>query len=216
MTSPTIKKYGLLLLDAEQGSDEWVQARLGKPTASNFNLIVTPQGKPSGSRYGFLGTLLEEFISGDPSSNFKSDDMQHGNNQEARSRAMYELETGHHVIEVGGVFADESQNIMVSPDGLIPELRKGFEAKNPKMKTHIKYCMEGICPVEYQIQVQGNLAYTNYDTWDFISFCPEWKPQPLFLITVRRDEKIIAAIKEEVGKFSKTLEAFKRQYQEAA
>jgi hypothetical protein len=33
--------------DVTQGSPEWLEARLGIPTASEFDKIITPTGKPS-------------------------------------------------------------------------------------------------------------------------------------------------------------------------
>ena len=45
-------------IQVEQGSNEWIAARLGLPTASNFDKIITPGGKLSTSsrKYGcFLG-----------------------------------------------------------------------------------------------------------------------------------------------------------------
>jgi hypothetical protein len=34
----------MIILDLEQGTPEWLQARLGIPTASNFGNIITPTG----------------------------------------------------------------------------------------------------------------------------------------------------------------------------
>ena len=40
---------GLITLDCEQGSEEWLAARLGIPTATGFENIVTATGKKSAS-----------------------------------------------------------------------------------------------------------------------------------------------------------------------
>ena len=40
----------MIILDVEQGSRAWIEARLGIPTASEFSRIVTPGGKLSASR----------------------------------------------------------------------------------------------------------------------------------------------------------------------
>ncbi|EQA95953.1 yqaJ-like viral recombinase domain protein, partial [Glaesserella parasuis 29755] len=87
------------------------------------------------------------------------------------------------VVQVGGVYRNADKDMMVSPDGLIPTLRKGLEIKCPKMKTHIKYIIEGVVPSEYIIQVQVALWVTGYDSWDFVSYCPEYQKQTLFIHT---------------------------------
>ena len=37
----------MIVLDHDQGSIEWIEARLGIPTASEFSRIITPTGKLS-------------------------------------------------------------------------------------------------------------------------------------------------------------------------
>ena len=39
----------MIILDHEQGTEEWFAARLGKPSASNFSKLITATGKPSSS-----------------------------------------------------------------------------------------------------------------------------------------------------------------------
>jgi hypothetical protein len=48
-----------------QGSDEWLQSRLGKPTASNFGKLITPTGKPSASADGYINELIAQRITGE-------------------------------------------------------------------------------------------------------------------------------------------------------
>jgi len=36
----------MIILDHEQGTEEWFAARLGKPSASNFAKLITQTGKP--------------------------------------------------------------------------------------------------------------------------------------------------------------------------
>ena len=46
----------MIVLDCEQGSRAWEEARLGIPTASCFARIVTPGGKLSSQRDGYQAT----------------------------------------------------------------------------------------------------------------------------------------------------------------
>lgn len=199
---------GLTTLDCEQGSEEWLAARLGIPTATGFENIVTATGKKSASYIKYMAELIEESILGGGDT-FKSGFMERGNQLEPQARAAYEFLTGNDVIQVGGVYLNEDREVMVSPDGLIPKLKKGLEIKCPKMSTHIRYLLEGGVPAEYVIQVQANLWVTGYETWDFVSYCPEYQKQTLYLFTAARDEKLMKAFDEHIPQFVKTLKAYK-------
>lgn len=199
---------GLITLDCEQGSEEWLAARLGIPTATGIKNIVTQSGQKSSGWVSYLAELIAESIEGG-SDGFKSNDMQRGNELEPRARMAYEFETSNDVVQVGGVYLNADKNLMVSPDGLIPNLKKGLEIKCPKMKTHIKYLIEGGVPVEYVIQVQAALWVTGYETWDFVSYCPEYQKQPLYIFTAERDPVLMQAFDEHIPNFIKTLKAYK-------
>lgn len=199
---------GLITLDCEQGSEEWLAARLGIPTATGFENIVTATGKKSASYIKYMAELIEESILGGGDT-FKSGFMERGNQLEPQARAAYEFLTGNDVIQVGGVYLNEDREVMVSPDGLIPSLKKGLEIKCPKMSTHIRYLLEGGVPAEYVIQVQANLWVTGYETWDFVSYYPEYQKQTLYLFTAARDEKLMKAFDEHIPQFVKTLKAYK-------
>ncbi|WP_448756838.1 YqaJ viral recombinase family protein [Aggregatibacter sp.] len=200
---------GLITLDCEQGSEEWLQARLGIPTATGFENIVTATGKKSSAQIKYMAELIEESILGLQDESFKSRFMERGNQLEPLARSAYEFITGNAVQQVGGVYLDENKEVMVSPDGLIPELKKGLEIKCPKMSTHIRYLLEGGVPSEYVIQVQANLWVTGYETWDFVSYCPEYQKQTLYLFTVERNPLLMSAFDKLIPQFLNTLRAYK-------
>lgn len=200
---------GLITLDCEQGTEEWLVARLGIPTATGISNIVTPTGKKSSGWIAYLAELVAESIEGLGDDSFKSSDMQRGNQLEPQARMAYEFETGNDVIQVGGVYRNADKDMMISPDGLIPPLKKGLEIKCPKMKTHIKYLLEGGVPSEYVIQVQVALWVTGYETWDFVSYCPEYQKQTLYIYTAHRDPALMKAFDVYIPKFMRTLKALK-------
>lgn len=200
---------GLITLDCEQGTEEWLTARLGIPTATGIENIVTPTGKKSSSQIKYMSELIEESILGLQDSGYKSAFMERGNQLEPLARSAYEFLTGNAVKQVGGVYLNEKKELMVSPDGLIPELKKGLEIKCPKMSTHIQYIINGGVPSEYIIQVQANLWVTGYKTWDFVSYCPEYYKQPFYLFTAQRDPILMKAFDKLIPEFIKTLKAYK-------
>ena len=60
----------MIILEVEQGSTAWIQARLGIPTASQASRIVTPTGRLSKSRDGYLAQLLAEWALGETVTDF--------------------------------------------------------------------------------------------------------------------------------------------------
>lgn len=199
----------LITLDCQQGSDEWFKARLGIPTATGLSSIVSASGAKSSASNTYLAELIAECYLG-ASEGFKSKAMDRGNELEPLARSAYEFINDVDVTQVGGVYLSSNKDLMVSPDGLIPELKKGLEIKCPDMKTHIKYILEGVLPSEYIIQVQSSIWVTGYESWDFMSYCPEYKPQTCFILNVKPDPKIQKAFDEHVPPFLERLNAFKQ------
>lgn len=199
----------LVTLNCKQGSDEWIQARLGIPTATGLASIVTARGEKSSASTTYLAQLIAEFVTGG-GNDFKSKAMERGAELEPLARSAYEFINDVSVIEVGGVYLDDSKSLMISPDGLIPDLKRGLEIKCPEMKTHIKYILEGVLPSEYVIQVQAGPWVTKYESWDFMSYCPEYSPQPCFILNIKPDPKIQSAFNKHVPPFIERLQAFKQ------
>ena len=180
-----------------QGSDEWFDLKLGKPSASNASKIITNSGKQSKQREGYLYTLAAEIITGQHVNNFISDAMQEGKNREQDSRTLYEVITGSKVEQVGLIWQDEKKEILCSPDGIIEE-NYGLELKNVLPKTQVKYLLQNRLPVEYFSQVQFSLFVTGFQRWDFFSYSPGLKP---LFIKVTRDEDFIKSLEIEINLF---------------
>jgi YqaJ-like viral recombinase domain len=176
------------VLDFEQGSTEWLQARLGIPTASNFSKLITSSGKKSTQIDSYLNTLVAESLMGEPAESFQSDWMSRGTELEPEARAWYEFQTDLDVQQVGFVKLD-SGDAGASPDGLTE--RGGLELKCPKAETHVSYLRDNALPSTYLPQVQGCMWICERDTWDFASYHPL---MPKLLITVPRDDAFIAKL----------------------
>jgi hypothetical protein len=85
-----------------QGSEEWLQSRVGVVTASNFSKVFTTAGKLSTSREGLINQLIAEKLTNAPTETFKSSAMERGNELEpSQARAMFEVIMGVEVEEVG-------------------------------------------------------------------------------------------------------------------
>jgi hypothetical protein len=119
----------------EQGSDAWLQSRLGRPTASNFGKLITPTRKASTSAEGYINELIAQKITGEIPEFFKSEAMQRGNDLEPSAKALYEFTRDVEVVEVGLCLHD-SLECGASPDGLIND-DGGIEVKAPLPHTHV-------------------------------------------------------------------------------
>ena len=176
------------IINVEQGTDEWLRARLGVPTASCYSKLITTQGKRSTQAESYINELIGQRITGEIPETFKSEAMERGNELEPQARAYYELMTDNEVEEVGLIINDIGAGC--SPDGLIGE-DGGLEIKCPKLSTHIGYLRSGKLPSKYMQQVQGCMYITNRGWWDFMSFHPDVESM---IIRVYRDEEFIIAL----------------------
>ena len=176
------------ILECEQGSDEWLQARLGIPTASCFGKLITSQGKKSTQMDSYLNTLVAETLMGKPSESFSSEWMDRGTELEPEGRAWYEFQMNCDVEQVGFVLRDDGL-VGGSPDGLTPD--GGLELKCPKAETHVSYLRADKTPTTYFAQVQGCMWLCEREQWDFVSYHPD---MPKLHITVARDSRFIATL----------------------
>jgi hypothetical protein len=183
------------LIDCEQGSDEWIAARLGVPSGSMFGKIITTQGKWSTQADAYINQLVAEKLTGEQTYVYQNEHMARGTELEPEARAMYEFIKEVEVNEVGFCLHD-TLNAGCSPDGLIAE-DGGLEIKCPAPATHVEYLKAGVLPSKYKQQVMGCLWITGREWWDFVSYHPTMKT---LIVRVERDEEYITALEECVTK----------------
>lgn len=182
------------ILQCEQRSEEWFQCRLGVPSASSFDKIVTTDGKPSKQRQKYLYKLAGEIVSGHSEETYKNGDMIRGIELEGEARLFYELTQDCVVDQIGFCVTD---GYGCSPDGFIGN--DGLlEIKCPSMAVHVEYLLDGSVPTEYFQQTQGQLLVTGRKWLDFMSYYPGIKP---LIVRVEPDEKFQKALKAELERF---------------
>lgn len=192
----------MIALEIEQRSEEWNKARLGIPTASSFDKIITPQGKPSKQAMKYLYTLACERVTGVKEEGFKSSAMDRGTAMEEEARQFYEMLRDCEVKTVGFCYKDERKLFGSSPDGLVGE--DGIlEIKCPIASTHVAYLIGENSPEEYYPQAQGNLYITGRKWADILIYYPGVKP---LIIRWERDEPFIKELETGLESFSKNLE----------
>ena len=194
------------ILTFEQQSPEWFAARLGIPTASKFNKIITSKGKPSDSALGYMYTLATERLSGIREQSFSSAATKEGIRREEESRMVYAML---HEIEIEqvGFCLEDGGRWGCSPDGLVGD--DGLvECKNPTGKVAVEYLLGNKLPTKYSAQVQGQMFVTERDWVDFVSYFPGIKT---LIVRVNRDEVFIKALEKELIKFSDKLDEVCRE-----
>ena len=184
------------LVNCTQNSPEWISARSGIPTASNFDKIVTSKGDPSKQRTKYMWQLAGERITKKPEESYQNASMIRGTEMQSEAKSLYEIINDVPVQEVGFCL-DDTGNYGASPDGLLGDIG-GIEIKCPLLSTHVGYLLDNNIPVDYIQQVQGNLLVTGREYWEFMSYYPNIKP---LIIRVHRDIKFIDLLKSELIAF---------------
>lgn len=191
----------MILHDVIQGTTEWLAVRAGIPTASAFDRIVTPKGKPSAQAEKYMHMLLAERIMGHPVLQVQTSWMGRGKELEGEAVLYYEGVRELDTTVIGFVTNDE-RTIGASPDRFVGE--DGLlELKVPAEHTHVGYLLTRAVDAEYYPQAQGQLWVTGREWLDIMSYHPEMPPA---IIRVERDDGYIATLNEAVTRFSWTLE----------
>ena len=186
----------------EQRTDDWFAARLGKVTASRVaDVVAKTKSGYSTSRENYMAQLVCERLTGKPAESFTNSDMQWGTDTEPLARAAYEAHMDVLVDEVGFIDHPAIVNSGASPDGLVGA--DGLiEIKCPNTATHIDTLLSQTVPKKYADQIFWQMACTNRDWCDFVSYDPRLPPDlQLFIKRIPRDDKYIQLLEAEVIEF---------------
>lgn len=185
------------ILDVEQGSEAWLLARLGIPTASEFRRLITATGQPSKQSDAYANELVAEWLTGQPAGADLSDKpwVARGKEMEAEAAAWYQFTQGVEIAPVGFCKHDDHE-VGCSPDRLVGD--DGLlEIKAPAPHTLVGYLLADKLPADYKAQVQGQLWITGRLWCDFLAFHPQFPKQ--FLVRVGRNERYIKKLNEAVS-----------------
>lgn len=182
------------IIDVIQGSDEWLAARLGIPTASEFSRIITPtKGDLSKQCKAYAHQLVAETLLGRPLEKPPGTPwaMLRGKELEPLARAQYARDNKVELRTVGLVTTDDGR-VGASPDSLIVGARRGLEIKCVLDANHVGIWADGPGD-DYRCQVQASLAICELSHWDLYAWHPTLPPVTLRYV---RDEPYIAKMQE--------------------
>ncbi len=184
------------IINCKQGSDEWYEARMGIPTASEFSTILS-KGRgsaPSKVRQTYLCKLAGELITEEPVDHFESYDMKRGHEMEPHARKLYAAVTDTKPEVVGFV---RNGGKGASPDALVGD-EGMLEIKTKAPHLQIALLLDGDVPKWIIAQIQGQMWVCDREWNDFVSY---WPGLPLFRVRVERDHAFIAKLRIEVDDF---------------
>lgn len=185
------------VLDFEQGTPEWLEARAGIVTASRAkDLMAKGQGK---TRLAYMYQLIGEVMTGEPVQAFQGNaHTERGHEMEPVARDLYQQRTGLEVVQTGFIRNHEDVGgAGYSPDGLIGDMG-AIEIKSRLPHIQAELLDAGKLPRDAVLQMQFGLWVSDRDWCDYVSY---WPGMPLFVHRVERDAKLIVDIKTELVAF---------------
>ena len=191
----------------EQGTTEWFMARCGKVTASRVaDIIAKTKSGYSASRDNYMAQLICERMTGAPAESYTNAAMQWGTEQEPYARAAYENLKDVLVEQVWFIAHPRIEQAGASPDGLVG-LFGLVEIKCPNTSTHIQTLLDQKVPEKYVTQMQWQMACTQRQWCDFVSFDPRMaQGLQLFVKRIEFDAQYVANLEKEVIFFLQELE----------
>ena len=190
----------------EQGSAEWLQARVGKITASRVKEVVTRQknGKPYKAYFDYQFELAMERLTGRAASGPNTWAMQRGTDLEPSAALEYEMMFGVTLEETGFWDHPDVPNSGASPDRLIKDVCGLVEIKCPLDRAFLEFFMREEAPEQYWWQCQWQMACTGIhcEFVDLFFFHPDMPEEMVgHRQTIERDDAAIAEAEEAIRLF---------------
>ncbi len=211
-------QHNIIVHDVVQGSDEWLNLRLGKITASCFYKL---QGTKA-AREKYLCEKASEIILGSKSDQdeFVNIHIKRGQEDESIAREEYEIREFKNVEQIGLIQSGEY--FACSPDGLVD--KDGMiEIKCPDVHNYLfrvleitKHGVQGI-PKEHLLQMQFCLYLCNRKWCDYILYnkkhAKSYNPG-VFVYRIYRDESIEEDMKKLLNNSVAQIKEYVEQYHE--
>lgn len=205
------------IINCEQGSPEWHQARVATITASMFEECMTRlksgpnKGDFSSAAKKYAFKLAIERISGEllQEDKLETFEMRRGRELEPDARLLHE-ERKEILVQQAGFIKADCGRYGASVDGLINDdgvsEYKCFISPDSLMPIILENDMSA-CTA----QVQGGLWITGRKWAHFVLYCPALASigKELKIIEVERDEAYIEKMKESLGQFDCLVEKYK-------
>lgn len=181
------------VVDAEQRSDAWKMARLGRLTGSVAGemLAKVKTGEAAGRRNLRLRLVLERLTGKPQEDGYVSPAMQAGIDREADAFAAYEALTGD-VVERSGFLAHDRYMAGASLDGHMANFTKLLSIKCRQPAAHLDVVRTGKVSTSALAQIRHEMWITGALEHDYFSFNPDFKPSlQTSIVTIKRADAAI-------------------------
>ncbi|WP_460044176.1 lambda exonuclease family protein [Pseudomonas sp. S2_H01] len=187
-----------IITNVEQGTQEWLNLRLGIATASEFECLLV-NGKGEGGfgvgAFTYMDTLIGERITGEAADPFSGNrHTERGHELESVARNLYREQCEVETSDCGIILnhgAGYSPDSLVGANGLA-------EVKTKLPKFQVGVILQNEVPKDHVAQCQGGLWLSEREWIDFVSF---WPGMPLFIKRMYRDEAYIRKLSQRMKDF---------------
>jgi len=187
------------IIECRQGSPAWFWNRLGIPTASNFDRVLTPKTrKLAAGSEKYMHELLAEWLIGMPTGGSGSAFMERGTGMEAWAVSYYELQRDVTTQAVGFCLRDDGW-AGASPDRLVGD-DGGLEIKCKSAVQHVAALLGDT--EDHYAQAQGSMWVTGRAWWDLLIYHPEI---PSKIVRYERDEEYLSKFEPAMFEFTMAL-----------
>jgi hypothetical protein len=193
----------MIIHDVQQNTPEWLKLRMGIPTASEFDRIVTPGGKFSKSETSrkYAMKLATEKLLNRPLDSLEGLEwIDRGKELEPQAVSAFEFIEEVKLRKVGFMTSDDGR-WGASPDMLIDGRNKGLEIKCPAPQILMGYLLDGF-EKKYHVQRQGQIFVGELDAVVMYAWHPEMPPAKE---EFPRDDAMQKLLKDALEEFSDLL-----------
>jgi len=188
------------IFTCEQNSPEWLRARMGIPTASEFKKVISvnKDARDKVTRRAYMPKLAGEIITGEPSESYSNSHMERGHVMEAEARDLYCFVHDAPLTRVGFVRRGPcgcSPDSLIGDDGVL-EIKTAFP------HILIGYILADRFPAEHVAQCQGALFVTQRKWLDIAVY---WPKMPLFVKRIERDDEYQTMLARSLSDFNSEL-----------
>lgn len=195
----------MIIIDFPQGSDAWLQSRIGVVTGSRFRDTRDrlKSGLPSKKCESYARDVARERVTQKPAPGpFVNAAMRFGSEQEQFARVAYEAHTGYLVEEAGFITTDD-RLFGVSVDGLIGD-DGGFECKTLVSSDTIFEVLSGDISA-YLDQCNGAMWLLGRKWWDLVIWVPDLETigRQLTVHRIHRNDDDIQKLEDDLLSFER-------------
>jgi len=182
-------------MESNQRSDEWIEQRLGKFTASETHKLMGIKGLgETGKTYAFEKAI--EHLFGKVEEQYISYDMQNGIDLEPLAFKKFSELKALQFLEVESCsFFEDGEETGASPDGLVSD-DAVLEIKCPKANTFFKLVLSNEVDKKYFYQMQKQMKSANKQKAYFFNYIVIEGREYWHEIVVLRDQEVIDLIAE--------------------